>query len=116
MRIPKAYGKSQVSHCPFCNRIATQKTESGLIVCHLHTPELLPEIKCTCGSWLEQRSGKYGPYFNCLKCGNINFDKVMEMKALTSKNHPSPKPEMKAPAVLEKKEIIITSREVEYFD
>lgn len=117
MRIPKVYGKSQLSSCPFCNRTATHKTESGLVVCYLHTKEQLEEIKCTCGGWLEQRSGKFGPYFNCLKCGNMNFNKAMEIKAITSKKDSSSleKKEVKAP-IIEKKETIITSRDVEYFD
>ena len=80
MRIPKVYGKSKIEHCPFCGRIATQKNDSGLLVCPQHVNAQLEEIRCTCGSWLEQRSGKLGPYFNCLKCGNINFKRGMEMK------------------------------------
>lgn len=115
-RAPKRYGQSKLSHCTFCGRTATQKTESGLEVCYQHTKEQLPEIKCLCGGWLEQRSGKFGPYFNCLRCGNINFKKGMEMKVITvSKESTLPKVQPS----LEKwrpKETIITSRDVEYFD
>ena len=118
MRFPtkKVYGESKVMNCPFCGRMATRKTEAGLEVCHLHTKEQLQEIKCTCGRWLEQLAGKFGSYFNCLNCGNMNFNKAMEIKAITSKGSSLPKPEIKVPEVIEKKEIIITSRDVEYFE
>src|SRR3989338_5581688 len=98
MRIPKIYGRSQLASCPFCSSAATHKTESGLVVCHRHTKEQLEEIKCTCGSWLEQRSGKFGPYFNCLKCGNMNFNKAMEIKAITSKKSSSSLPTLETKA------------------
>ena len=112
----KVYGQSKLSNCTFCGRTATQKTEAGLEVCYLHTKEKLPEVKCTCGSWLEQRSGKFGPYFNCLRCGNINFKKAMEIKAITtSKEKVLPKTSSPAEKFIPK-ETIITSRDVEYFD
>src|SRR3989338_2540154 len=80
----KIYGQLKLNNCAFCGKTATQKTEAGLEVCYQHTKEELPAIKCTCGSWLEQRSGKFGPYFNCLRCGNINFKKAMEIKGITA--------------------------------
>ena len=108
----KIYGESGLKNCPFCGKLATRKTQAGLEVCHQHTKEQLHEIKCTCGRWLEQRVIKFGPYFNCLNCGNINFKKAIEMKGLMGERIP-PKPE---PVVIERKETIITSRDVEYFD
>lgn len=125
MRFPtrKVYGQSKISTCPFCGKIATRKTETGLEVCPLHTKEQLQEIKCTCGSWLEQRAGKFGPYFNCLRCGNINFNKAMEMKALAAvasgtKNVELEKPveKVKFNEKKEPKETTITSQDVEYFE
>lgn len=93
----KSYGEYKVVKCPFCSRNATLKNEQGLEVCHLHNKEVLEEFKCTCGSWLEVRSGKFGPYFNCMKCGNINYNKGMEIKSLTA---------AKMPVSVEKKEIV----------
>ena len=125
MRFPtrKVYGQSKISTCPFCGKIAIRKTETGLEVCPAHTKEQLQEIKCTCGSWLEQRAGKFGPYFNCLRCGNINFNKAMEMKALAAvasgtKNVELEKPveKVKFNEKKEPKETTITSQDVEYFD
>ena len=82
----KVYGQYKQLTCPFCSRNATQKNEQGLDVCHLHTKNVLEEFKCTCGSWLEVRSGKFGPYFNCINCGNMNFRKGMEIKSITAAN------------------------------
>ena len=81
----KIYGQSKTATCPFCQKLATTKNEQGLEVCYQHTKEVLPEIKCTCGSWLESRVGKFGPYFNCLNCGNVNYNKAMEIKSITMK-------------------------------
>ncbi|HIG93074.1 MAG TPA: hypothetical protein VJI32_07010 [Candidatus Nanoarchaeia archaeon] len=119
MRIPKRYGQSKELSCPFCVRVATQKNAQGIDVCFQHTKEVLQEIKCTCGSWLEQRSGKFGPYFNCLNCGNINFKRGMEMKALQKGKETTIPKAISAP---EKKEVhspretTISTDDVEYFD
>ncbi|MFH1276467.1 MAG: hypothetical protein ABIH82_05130 [Candidatus Woesearchaeota archaeon] len=126
----KVYGQSKQDLCAFCGSIATQTTENGILVCRHHRESKLEEIKCTCGSWLEQKSGKFGPYFSCINCGNINFNKAMEMKSVM------PKVDAKkefVPSTTYKesfqdrenrvrreerkpKEITITSDDVEYFD
>ena len=64
--------------------MATQKNEQGLDVCHQHVKQSMEEFKCTCGSWLELRAGKFGPYFNCMNCGNMNYAKAMEIKEVTT--------------------------------
>lgn len=126
-RRKKTYGDYKVSHCPFCDKIATQKNEQGLDVCRLHTKEKIEEIKCTCGSWLDTRSGKFGPYFHCVKCGNINYNKGMAMKEMTTPikvEEPKIKTEFseykkKKESVddyEDRKETIISSRDSEYFD
>ena len=79
----KQYGQSKVAYCSFCGKIATLKGETGLDVCMLHKSQKLEEIKCTCGKWLEQRDGKFGAYFNCINCGNVNYAKAMEIKHIT---------------------------------
>ncbi len=129
-RRKKTYGEYKVSHCPFCEKIATFKNEQGLNVCKAHLQQKMEEIRCTCGSWLENRSGKFGPYFNCVKCGNINYNKGMAMKDMTTpiKIEIEPKKilttefseykKKKEPVddYEERKETIISSRDVEYFD
>jgi len=125
----KSYGQYKTTKCPFCDRIATLKNEEGLDVCPQHTKSVLPEIKCTCGSWLEARSGKFGPYFNCLNCGNINYNKGMEIKAITMKGQPEkviiekPQPTFSKETFSkeridskERKEITISSNDSYYFD
>jgi hypothetical protein len=112
----KRYGQSKVVNCAFCGKIATHKSEDGLEVCHIHVKQKMEEIKCTCGSWLEQKVSNFGPYFNCINCGNFNFDRAMEIKSVTMKE------EKKQEVIVEKKiyreepkEITITSDDVEYF-
>lgn len=123
-RRKKTYGEYKVSHCPFCDKIATSKNEQGVDVCRLHTKQKIEEIKCTCGSWLETRSGKFGPYFNCVKCGNINYNKGMAMKDLTTPTFQKEIEEVEKESKKSKKDIfteehketVISSRDVEYFD
>lgn len=113
----KQYGNSKEIDCPFCNRIATQKNEQGVEVCHQHTKSSIEEIRCTCGSWLEQRTGKFGLYFNCINCGNINYTKAMEIKSITTKNKLiNLNGQEKSDKLREIKEKTITSNDVEYFD
>ena len=78
MRIPKRYGESRIENCPFCGKQATTTSVQGIPVCSKHKEEYI-ELKCACGSWLEVKAGKWGPYFYCINCGNINFKKVMDM-------------------------------------
>ena len=128
----KVYGEYKMVYCPFCSRLATQKNEQGIEVCYQHSKQAVEEIKCTCSSWLEPRAGKFGRYFHCVNCGNVNYDKAMEIKEITAKKVDtvetksmiSEKKEMPKPAVSrfasrekeERKETVITSRDVDYFD
>ena len=79
MRIPKRYGQSKITVCPFCGKQAITKNPQGIPVCLQHKNKMLPDMKCVCGEWLDIRNGKYGPYFYCIKCGNINFNRGLEM-------------------------------------
>ncbi len=125
----KTYGVYKTVTCPFCSRQATQKNEQGIEVCYQHIKQAVEEIKCTCGSWLEPRGGKFGRYFNCINCGNINYEKGMQIKEITLKKTESvvksvEKKKVVAPIAArviprereERKETIITSRDVDYFD
>ncbi|HLC32308.1 MAG TPA: hypothetical protein VJJ82_00615 [Candidatus Nanoarchaeia archaeon] len=79
MRIPKRYGQSQINKCPFCELHATTSSASGVPVCIKHKTEELPNYKCMCGRYLVQMKGKFGVFFNCINCGNMNLRKVMEI-------------------------------------
>jgi len=75
----KIYGLSKIETCPFCDKNAITVNKQGIPVCQKHKKESLPDMKCVCGEYLDLRTGKYGPYFECMNCGNINFNKAMEM-------------------------------------
>jgi predicted RNA-binding Zn-ribbon protein involved in translation (DUF1610 family) len=79
MYIPKRYGESMIETCPFCGRQSIIKNPQGVPVCTDHKDKNLPEMKCVCGSHLLMQSGKFGVYFNCLKCGNMSLKKVLEI-------------------------------------
>jgi len=102
MRIPKRYGDYKVERCPFCRKQATGQNKEGVPVCHEHKNSTLPELKCFCGSYLEMRKGKFGVFFSCIKCGNINKSKAFEindigaMQSVSAKT--SPKQEEKSGA------------------
>ena len=116
----KKYGDYKTDNCPFCGKVATQKNEQGLSVCRFHVKESLPERKCMCGKWLELRSGKFGSYFNCINCGNMNYDKGLErstaVKTKTKKPIKINKLTRRSTLYENKKVIEITSDDVEYFD
>ena len=94
--------------------MATQKNGQGFNVCHRHTKDYLNDVRCVCGALLEVRQGKFGPYFNCLDCGNINFNKAMKIRELTKVTKPL-KTILKE-SKGEPKEVTISSNDVEYFD
>ena len=79
MYIPKKYGQSKIQNCPFCGKTAVSQNSQGIPVCANHKSEKLDNFKCACGEYLEVRSGKFGPYFYCMNCGNINFKKGLDM-------------------------------------
>ncbi len=80
----KRYGHSKIEKCPFCGNRALAKNKQGLYVCIKHKDKVLPDIKCTCGSYLEPRNGRYGPYFFCMHCGNIGLKKGLDMMNINS--------------------------------
>ncbi len=110
----KIYGSYQESKCPFCGKTATVKNKQQVPVCRDHTNSVLEDIKCICGEWMSVRTGKYGAFFLCDKCGPMNLNKALEIKEMTQKKeekkvheeYQSPKKE---------KEITITTDDVEYF-
>tara|TARA_B100001971_G_C18116132_1_gene496904 strand:+ start:358 stop:711 length:354 start_codon:yes stop_codon:yes gene_type:complete len=117
MRIPKIYGQSRLENCPFCDKRALTSNSQGVPVCLKHKEKQLNDLKCACGEWLDIRTGKFGPYFVCIRCGNINFRKAMEMnpnagKENQTENRTESKKQIKAPPPTD---TVITSDDVEYF-
>jgi len=80
MRIPKRYGQSKAQNCPFCGKAAVTSNKQGIPVCIKHKGDNL-DLKCVCGEYLDVKNGKFGPYFHCMNCGNINFNKGLSMNS-----------------------------------
>ena len=121
MYIPKKYGQSKTDLCPFCKKIATTKNKQQVPVCYAHKTSILQDLTCFCGDYLELKDGKFGIYFNCTNCGNINIKKALEMNPELGKepktkektiNHTKPTIKTKNK---KKKEITITSDEVDIY-
>lgn len=79
MRGRKQYGSYQVSACPFCGKSAYAKNKDGVAVCADHKNARIGEMKCACGEFLEQKTGKYGAFFICHNCGPVNMKKALEV-------------------------------------
>ena len=123
MYIPKRYGQSKVDSCPFCGRIATIKNAQDVPVCHNHKNTPLPDLKCSCSSYLDLRNGKFGAYFHCLNCGNINMRKALALNPDIGKQAEKTEDKLEEktirktetkPVKKDKKEITITSDDVNY--
>jgi len=79
MRIPKKYGQSQIVKCPFCGQQSTTTNKQKVPVCPKHTGATLDNLKCACGSYLDLKHGKWGPFFLCMGCGPINMRKALDV-------------------------------------
>ena len=118
MYIPKRYGESRVDSCPFCKQHATATNSQGVAVCIKHKNELLPDMKCACGGYLDLRKGKFGAYFNCLRCGNVSMSKALEINEVKpskpdeEKSEPAPS---KPTEPFKPKEWIVRSDDPRYF-
>ena len=116
MFIKKKYGESKVENCPFCGKRALTSNSQKIPVCLSHKNQELLDVKCLCGEWLDLKQGKYGPYFNCIKCGNISFKKGLEMNHVETKKNALKKEEVKPAEKIrfEPRETIITSDELDF--
>ena len=85
MYIPKRYGQSRIDKCPFCDKQAIVMSKQDVPVCLSHKEEKLDDLKCVCGSSLEMLHGKFGVFFSCIKCGNMNLKKVLEFNTVKPK-------------------------------
>lgn len=118
MYIPKRYGQSKIDLCPFCEKSATAKNSQDVPVCQAHKKMLLPDLKCSCNSYLDLKKGKFGAYFNCMNCGNMNMKKALSLNPNFKVNANAPVNEaivktVNKPSKRDKKEITITSDEVD---
>jgi len=117
MHIPKKYGQSKIDLCPFCQKHATAKNKQNLPVCQNHKGEILDGMKCACGSTLEMLSGKFGVFFSCMKCGNMNLKKVLEFNTIILKSKIANEiHSQKNTQFQNKKETIVRSDDPRYFD
>ena len=117
MYIPKKYGQSKIDLCPFCGKSATIKNSQDVPVCYSHREEFLEGLKCACGSILELLRGKFGIFFSCIKCGNMNMKKVLEINEVKPKLKDSGEHQSKSIFQQHnKKEITVRSDDPRYFD
>lgn len=93
MRIPKVYGQSSMSLCPFCASQASTKNAQGVPVCRHHVDRSMPDLKCMCSGWLDQRESKFGVFYTCMRCGPVSFSRMMEINGDRIRTHGQPKPE-----------------------
>src|SRR3989338_5088219 len=82
MYIPKKYGQSKIEKCPFCDKSSTIMNSQKVPVCTEHKNETLDDLKCVCGETLDILHGKFGVFFSCMKCGNMNMRKMMEVNTI----------------------------------
>jgi hypothetical protein len=80
----KVYGQSKVEQCPFCDKTALSVNSQGIPVCQDHKKEHL-NIKCLCGSWLDVKKSKWGPFFVCGNCGPVSLKKGLEIASMGGK-------------------------------
>ena len=126
MRYRKVYGQSRVDKCPFCGKQAVLKNPQGIPVCTKHAKDMLVDLKCICGDWLDVAKGKFGSYFRCMKCGSVSLNKVMEVnpdigKTAEKKEKPKfaeqkkEKPRFSQKPNHTPKEIVVTSDDVDIY-
>ena len=116
MRIPKKYGQSRIDNCPFCGKHATTSNNQGIPVCKGHKNSELKDLKCVCGKYLDVKHGKFGTYFTCINCGNMNMKKVLEINDV--RDHSLKEETDKQTETYKKyvkKEVTITSDDPDYF-
>ena len=109
MRIPKKYGQSRIDKCPFCGQQSVTVNKQKIPVCSRHKDAVLDNLKCICGEPLDIMHGKFGVFFNCFHCGNMNLRKALEINEVEEEKIPDVKDEKKA------REETVTSDDPRYF-
>ncbi len=113
MYFRKRYGESRVESCPFCGKQGVAKNSQGVPVCLAHKGGILSELKCVCGGYVDIKSGKWGAYASCFKCGNVNLRKVLELNPLQeAQEKVKAIPQQKKPE--ERKEVTVRSDELDF--
>jgi heterodisulfide reductase subunit B len=60
--------------------MALKYNSQQLPVCKKHEPYELMVMTCPfCKAPLEAMQGKFGSFFNCIRCGNISIHKMKQM-------------------------------------
>lgn len=121
MHIPKRYGEGKVEKCPFCKAASTAMNAQGIPVCKNHRTSILNEMKCICGEEMEMMKGKFGVFFNCINCGNMNMRKALEInmvKDIKGESRQGAKPNVpgKENAGDDQGEMTVRSDDPRYFD
>jgi|SRR3989338_572182 len=84
MFIPKKYGQSKIDICPFCQKHAVALNRQRVPVCSAHKDAALENLKCVCGETLDILNGKFGVFFKCINCGNMNLRKALEFNSVNA--------------------------------
>lgn len=87
MRYRKVYGQSKNNNCLFCGKLATTTNKQGIPVCSVHKNSRLNDFKCTCGEYLDIKSGKFGIFFVCMNCGTISLNRALEFNKVWDENN-----------------------------
>lgn len=109
MYFRKRYGASRVDSCPFCGKQGVTKSVQGVPVCTTHKNRQLSGLKCACGNYVDIKEGKWGAYASCLRCGNMNLRKILEINP-SQKVQEKPKEMPKK----EKTEVTVRSDELDF--
>jgi len=87
VRYKKIYGESKINKCIFCDKYAVTKNIQNIPVCVNHKNSKLNDFKCSCGSYLDLKNGKFGVFFVCINCGIINLQKALSFNVVWDENN-----------------------------
>ena len=60
-------------HCIFCDAAVIARNSQGLPTCGRCRTKIFYAEKCPiCKSWLDEKTGKYGLYYVCIKHSNFS--------------------------------------------
>ena len=114
--IPKRYGESKIDKCPFCSQSAFLTNGQNIPVCKTHHDAELGEMKCICGEVLDLMTGKFGVFFSCMNCGNMNMRKVLEINAVKDVSKQAAIRRYQATQQKQQKTMTVRSDDPRYFE
>lgn len=100
----KQYGSYKTDICIVCGAQAFKTNAQGLPTCKRHMETDMPNLRCLCGDPVEIRTGKYGAYAFCMRCGNKNLKKILEMNPEQAQSRAEQRVPSKEPDEKRKKE------------